>query len=316
MRALLALACLCWSLAVAAAERPPGADGEKTWRREINGHLFIPSLNIIDPFVPTAASLQSGVGGASVTTEPPTVAGAAIGTGSYRAATIGQTVGMQVGVFRWWGLRAIGYADAYWGLGRGDAAVVGATVLWDALFGTTASWQLGRYVRLGGTFDVDYRPAREILPAAPIARTLEAGRLDLSGVRERTTALAVVPGATIAVAPHPAFGAVATVQYAWEHRDEEGQVDAVSRLVVGVVLDFDVRPLARQVPLGILASYRMQAALNADERTRQDLEGGLFYTGNDELAVGLVARARWLEVRSGVDATAVGGSAVLRYFWN
>jgi hypothetical protein len=208
------------------------------------------------------------------------------------------------------------------GFNARSALVLGASIPLDVVAGTTVSWQLGRYLRVAGVLDFDYQHARVIDPLAAVRTSLAAGQVDLSQIRQKVNAYTLVPGATLAFAPHPALGFVGTIQYLWlRHDDPATTIPTTStidvhNMVFGVVAQLDLKPLLVKVPVGIVAAYRARVPINSDERVEHDLEGGLYYTGRDPLVLGIVEQGRWFELRPGFQATGLISSLVVRYYWN
>jgi hypothetical protein len=323
---VLGVFCLLAPVALAAEtpEPAPPDDGhpERHWDRELNGHLFIPSLTIPQPFTSTVFSLITGAGAGW--TDAPGVDTLAnfFGSDHYVVAALSESVGMQVKIFDWWALRLGGGGGLFGGWNPRSALAIGATVLFDLDVGTTLSWQIGRYVRLGATFDFDFEPSRTIDPRAAVQGSLATGMVDRSLIRTRLNTYNFLPGATVAFAPHPAFGFVATLQYlgqilALQDPDTSANDNSV---VFGAMAQLDVRPLAPRVPLGVVAGYRVQAPIPSQLVLTQDFEGGFYYTGRASLVLGLVARVRWFDLRPeappGFPTTALIGNVVVRYYWN
>jgi hypothetical protein len=296
--------------------------GKRTWHRELNGHFFIPALTIADPFVATLFSVQSGAGLAWVDGPSFDKRGNAAGGDSYTAAALFEAASFQANVFRWWAVRVGGIGGLVGGSDPRSALVLGATVPLDVVAGTTLSWQLGKYLRLAGVLDFDYQHARVINPLAAVQASLVAGQVDLTQIRQKVNTYTLVPGATIAFAPHPALGFVGTIQYLWLRRDDPATTIPIAirmdvhNIVFGVVAQLDLKPLLVKVPVGIVAAYRARVPINSDEEVAHDLEGGLYYTGRDALVLGIVEQGRWFELRPGFPAKALISSIVVRYYWN
>jgi len=310
----LAAALVAAAPAVAATDADRAARPE--WRRALNGHLFLPSLIAGEPFVPTAFTLSTGGGIADVRAPAPELGGYRFGDGAYRLGALAEAIGFQAGITRWLGVRLFGVADGFGGVGLDAAAAVGGTLSYATRFGLTVTTPLGRFARLGLLTDVEWRQARAVIPLDGLARTLLAGRADAFTIDTTTrTAVALLPGVSLALAPHAALGLVATAQVGWERIDDGAARTDGGRALLSVALDLDLRALTRALPLGLLGAYRAQLPFSSPERDVHDVEGGLFYTGRPALALGVVARARWFELRPGLDATAVGGAVHVRTFF-
>ena len=303
-----------------AAEPGELPDDDKQWRRALDQHLFMPSLAVVDPFVPTEFSLTTGAGYAWANGSGFDVRGNAVGNGSYVAASLSEAVSFQAGLFSWLALRVRGGGGLYGGFNARSALVLGATMPLTVEPGLTASWQLGRFLRLGGTFDYVYQYAKLIDPLSLVRTSLASGQVDTSQVSQRVIDNIVLPGVTAAFAPLRAIGLLASVQYRWDGRDNGTTTQNVNYLIVGASTQLDVRPIVASLPLGVLAAYRAEIPLGSTQRLIETVEGALFYTGRKDLALGLDVEGQWFVLRSGSPITfstsAIVGSLIFNYYWN
>ncbi len=311
---------LCLFVLVAVSG-PAGAgetDGDyaRPWNREVNGHFFIPSLSIADPFLSTEFSLITGAGVAWADGPGFDARANPTGRDSYVAAALTHTTSFQVNLLKWWALRLTGAGGLYGGANAKSALVLGATIPADVIAGTTVSFEIGKWLRVGGTFDFDYQYSHVIDPLAAVQRSLAVAQADDSTVKQKVSTMLVIPGVTAAFAPHPALGFVATLQYLWLTREDGASTTDVNNIVFGIDGQLDLKPLVHRVPLGVLLGYRVQAPLASSEPLSQDVEGGLYYSGKKDLVLGVVARGRWFQIRPGFDTRALIGNAVMRYYWN
>jgi hypothetical protein len=293
---------------------------EKHWRRELNGHFFVPSLTVPDPFVPTLFSLSTGAGHAWVDGPSFDPRGNPVGGESYRAAALAESMTFQAAILSWWALRLASGGGLYGGVNARSALVLGAIIPLDVTPGTTVSWKIGRFVRLGGTFDFQYQYRTVIDPLAAVRTSLASSQVDTSQVHQRVNSYSVIPGATVAAALHPAVGLVGSVQYLWNGRDDGTSTQSVSYIVIGVSAQLDLKPLVSRVPLGVLGAYRAQIPFESSERLIQSVEGALFYTGRKDLALGLDLQGQWFDLRPGspfpLSASALIAALTVRYYWN
>lgn len=309
-----------WLLIVGLVSGAAGAhetdDDTRVWNREINGHFFIPSLTIADPFLPTEFSLIPGAGVAWADGPGFDARGNPTGRDSYVAAALTHTTSLQVHILKWWAVRLTGAGGLYGGANGKSALVLGATVPADIIVGTTVSFRIGKWLRVGGTFDYDWQYSHVIDPLAAVQRSLAVGQVDDSTVKQRITTNTVIPGVTAAFAPHPALGFVAALQYLWLTRDDGTTTTNVNNIVFGIDGQLDLKPLVHRVALAVLVGYRVQAPLGSSEPLTQDVEGGLYYSGKRALVLGLALRGRWFQIRPGFDTSAFIANVVMRYYWN
>jgi hypothetical protein len=309
-----------WLLVLGVVSGAAGAheadDDTRLWNRELNGHFFIPSLSIADPFLSTEISLIPGAGVAWADGPGFDARGNRTGRDSYVAAALTHTTSLQVHILKWWAVRLTAAGGLYGGANAKSALALGATVPADIIAGTTVSFAIGRWLRVGGTFDYDWQYSHVIDPLAAVQRSLAVGQADDSTVKQRVTTSLVIPGVTAAFAPHRALGFVGTLQYLWLTRDDGSSTTDVNNIVFGIDGQLDLKPIVHRVPVAVLVGYRVQAPLGSSEPLTQDVEGGLYYSGKRALVLGLVARGRWFQIRPGFDTSALIANAVIRYYWN
>jgi hypothetical protein len=174
-------------------------------RRSLNGHLFIQSLMLADPFVSSSFAVQAG-GGAAFTESGATL------------TAQGWTTALQVGILRCWALRVGGAAGVL-------SSAAGTITSWELMPGTTLSWQVAAWLRLAVVLDFDYRLTSSMR------------------IPERTDTFALIPGLALAIAPLERLGITLNVQHLWERRDDHVQAVDNSRVVVATALDLDLRPV-------------------------------------------------------------------------
>ncbi len=245
-------------------------------RRTLNGHRFTQSLMIADPFVSSNVSLQAGAGSTFL-------AGAR--ALPQRLDTQGWIAGFQLGLLPFFALRLSGSADIYhWKTGSLDA--------WRVSPGTTLSWQVADWLRVGLVIDFDYRTV---------------GALRYSG---RIESFTLQPGVALAIAASRAIGLTFTAQHQWERLDNHVITVDNSRIALAAAIDVDLKPVS------ILLAWRGQIPVLSEVSGVHELEVGLHYTGRDWVTLGLVVRTRWLDVVPDQPVASVTGNLVARYYWN
>ena len=315
-------ACLVLFLAAPAfADEQPATDSpDVRWRRELHDHVFMPSLIVTDPFVSTNASLYLGAGYSWIDGFGLDVRGNPVGTDSYIATALAEAVSFQASLSRWLAVRLNGGGGINGGANGRSALVVGLVQAIPFGVGATASWKLGRIVRLGGTFDFVYSYSKLIQPLNAVKSSLQAGQVDSTGASQRIDGYTVTPGATVAIAPHPAIGLVGSAQYMWNGLYGDVSSASLSYLVLGVSGQLDLRPITQWLTAGILLAYRTQIPLQSNTRFTHTLEGGLFYTGRRSIDLGLDLQIKWFDLRADtrmpLDTRELITVLLLRYHWN
>jgi hypothetical protein len=311
MRAWL---CLLWSVTALA-----DADDRK-WRRELNGHVFIPSLAVPDPFLSMHVVLDIGAGYSWIDGPSFDVRGNLIGGASYRAEALAVAALFQASVTRWLALRLGGGGGLNGGDDARSALVVGMVEPLSITAGATASWQLGRMVRLGPTLDFTYAHIKLIQPLDAIRNSLIVNQVDTAGASQRVHNYSLLPGVALAIAPHPAVGLLAAAQFVWAGFDNDSSFRNLGYFVLGFSAQLDLRNLTRKAPIAFLLSYRTQIPFESETRFTHTLETGIFYTGRREIDLGLDLQARWFDLRPDslipLDTTQLVSVLLLRYHWN
>ena len=311
---LLLVAAAVLAAPVTAAADESDAPGHP-WRRRLNGHYFVPSLVVVNPFLATWFSSQLGFGVAFADGPSFNPTGNRSGSDSYVAGALAETVAFQANVLDWWALRIAGGGGLYGGQDAKSALVLGATEFFSVTPGTTVAWTIGRTLKLGGALDFTWSPSRVVDPLAAVQRSLAQASATSSGVSERVSSFEIRTGGTVAWAPHAAFGLLGAALYLWQ--DKTGDAgEQLHAMVLGVSAQFDFLPIFPSAPVALLASYQARIPLGSDVRTTQDIEAGIYYTARPALVLGAVSQVRFFDVRPGFSTTALFGTALLRYYWN
>jgi hypothetical protein len=320
MRTRCAVLLLLLATPALAEDQPPGDPSEPQWRRELAGHVFIPSLVVTDPFTSTNFSINTLAGYSWITGPGFDIRGDEIGRASYVAEALGEAVSFQASLARWLALRLSGGGGLNGGSGGRSALVVGAVAPILLGVGATASWKLGRIFRLGGTVDFVYSYSKLIQPLSAVQASLTENQVDTAQLSQRINGYSVTPGASLAIAPIRAIGLIASAQYLWNGLYGDVSSASLSYIVLGASGQLDLRPICALVPIAFLLSYRAQIPLQSHTRYAHALEGGLFYTGRHAIDLGVEAQLKWFDLRPDtrleLDTLQLTVSVLLRYHWN
>jgi hypothetical protein len=312
MRALVLL--LLSTTAVAAPE-------EKKWRRELNGHVFVPSLAAVpDPFLSTHLMLTLDAGYSWIKGPSFDLRGNPIGGATYRAEAMGMTALFQAALTRWLALRIGGGGGVNGGEDARSALVVGMQEPLSVNVGLSASWQLGRLVRFGPMVDFYYTHNKLVQPLVAVRNSLSANQADAVGASQTVHSYTLLPGVALAVAPHPAVGLLASAQFIWNGLDNGTPFVNLGYFALGLSAQLDLRAFSPKAALGFLLSYRTQIPFESWARFTHTLEWGIFYTGRREIDFGLELQVRWFDLRPDtrvpLDTTQLISILFLRYHWN
>jgi hypothetical protein len=315
-----AVLCLLLATPARAEDETTTGSSDRPWRRELAGHVFVPSLAVTDPFVSTHVSLYAGAGYSWIDGFGFDVRGNPVGKDSYVAAALAEGDGFQAGLTHWLAVRLSGGGALNGGANGRSVLVVGMVQAIPIGVGATASWKLGRTVRIGGTVDFVYSYTKLIQPLTAVRNSLIAGQADTTDASQRIDGYFVTPGASVAIAPHRAIGLLGAAQYSWNGLYGDVTSRSLSYIVLGVSGQLDLHALVPMLAFGLLVSYRTQIPLQADTRFTHTLEGGLFYTGRHAIDLGLDLQVKWFDLRADTrtpfDTVQLIAVLLLRYHWN
>lgn len=292
-----------------AAGGPPGAS-----RRELAGHVFIPSALVLDPFATTHFGSTTGFGFASFTLredagqqEPPRET-------TYQLAAISQGFGLQIGILPSWALRLSAAGLVYSGVNAEGALAIGATVGYQVSGGTELSFRIGRRFRLGASADVEYSPTYDLNIGTAITQSLQAGRIDAGTLLVGTQTVAVLGGVQGALAVHRSLGLLFDLRYGHAFAEQSGQKANQGHFSAGAAFSFDLGAIT-PVPLGLVGAYRLGVPAVSQPSLSHDLSAGLFYTGRVNLALGPDVAFQLYPQRADLRVFSVIGQLALRYYW-
>jgi hypothetical protein len=313
-------ACLILLLTTPVLADPGGEGSDEKWRRELAGHVFVPSLTVADPFLSTDFTVDTGLGYSWINGPGFDVRGDVIGSGSYTAEAMALALAFQASVTRWLALRVGAGGGLNGGNDARSALVVGMLQPIVANVGATVSWKLARIVRLGGTLDFAYSYSKLIQPLNLVRDSLVANMVDASHVSQQFNGYSVLPGAVVAIAPHRAIGLLASAQYMWSGFYGDVTSVSLSYFNLGVSAQIDLRSIWERAKVGFLLSYSTHIPFQSSSRFTHILEGGFFYTGRRDVDLGLDVQLKWFDLRPDsalpLDTLQLVAIFLLRYHWN
>jgi hypothetical protein len=291
----------------------------------------MPLLGFVGPFATTSFGtfLTAGAGTTtgSVTLQLPGASAPQTFTGSVSYAAIGGVIGFEFAFLRDFSARVLLSETLYSGTTGAAAAVVGTNARLGGDLGLTGGLPIGKSVRVSGVFDLNYAPRFGILLGPAIKYTYDTCamgsgdcRFDFGKLFQQQNVLRVTPGVAAAWTPTKSVGLIGNFSYSYSSLETTGSSSSSvssGALSFGVAADFDLHKLT-PVPLGIQASVNTETNITSkDISSFTDLGGGIFYTGRDDLALGLQIVDRRFRVVPEVNVswstfvTSIG----LRYYW-
>jgi hypothetical protein len=307
--------------AATVAAEPPRPEG-----RELAGHLFMPTLGIRGPFSVTnfGTFLTVGQGSttASVTLTLPDGSTKPIG-GSVDYVAIGGILSYQYEFVRGVSAR-LGLSESLYSGTTGTAlAVVGTNVRLGLDAGLTAGLTFGDSLRVAAVIDASSAPRMGLKLGAVLeglARSCQAGDcvFDLQDLFNQQNVLTLQPGVAAGWAPHKSVGVTANLSYSWSSIAVSNKPTLTTGgVVAGAAVDFDFMGVSK-VPVGLQLTWASLFPVSGDTSSQYtDVGGGLFYTGQKDLSLGLQLFVRRFKVVPEVEVswTTVLSQIGLRYFW-
>jgi hypothetical protein len=313
--------------AVTAATAAAPSEGPSA--RQLGGHTFMPVLGIVGPFATTSFGTFLTVGAGSThgsvtlqvpgSSRPPQTF-----SGEVSYAVIGGIFGYEYAFLPGFSARLVLSETIYSGTTGAAAAVVGTNVRLGADFGLTGGLTIGDSLRVSAVFDAASAPRIGLLlgPAVKAAYDscamgLTECSFDFGKLFESENVLTLTPGVAAAWAPFAPLGVTGNVSYVNSRIDTEGSESGYDALSFGAAVDFDLHEISA-IALGIQATWNSLVSIaGSDAFSFTDLGGGVFYTGVDNLSLGVQFVNRRFRVVPEVDVSwsTFVASLGLRYYW-
>ncbi len=310
--------------AASAAVAP--APQEEKWGRELNGHFFLPSHIIEDPFSYTAFAMYFGLGagnalGPTLQREPPYID---VNNQKWYGYTgLGLGMLLNVKILEYLSARVGLATTAYLGTGRGAVFTIGTSAQITGSVGVKGSLPVGENFRFAATFDASYGPVYALLLANGISNIIDQCRntpldcpLDQSGTFQQTDTVTWIAGLNGAWAPTRYLGVTGNVQFIAPTKTGNASIATNGMTFAGMV-DFDALPLVKWLPVGASVAYQITTGIGGSKvPTSQETGFGFYYTGRKDLALGLEIDWKWNTLATEQTSTATLAWLNLRYYWN
>jgi hypothetical protein len=311
MRNWLLVGVACGAIAAGGTARAQAALDSQ---RGLDGHVFQPSFLVRSPLATTSFNVNLAYGVGDATGPTYNIRGEIDGERQYSFAQMGQTFAYERQLAQGVSVGGGLLTSLYSGTDSASALVIGADVSIGGFARATAGRRLGP-VQTALTLDVIYGPRLGIVVIDAIKDSLANGVGSGSALALQDV-LTLQPGVAAAWAPHPALGVTASLGWQWVSLDKEDGTSDGSALAFGIAADLDLKPLTRNVPLGLLAAYHFLEPLQGEDVTRiQDFSIGAFYTAKPELVLGAEIGWRWFSIRPDIDASSAILDVRANYYW-
>jgi hypothetical protein len=331
--ALTALVFLATARAAIAAEgsEPPvvattapsaSAPGEQMpTGRVLNGHVFMPSVSVPGALTTTSFGtyLILGYG----TTSGSIQVGDKVFAGTYSYAGVGATLGYEYAFLRYFSARLAINEIVYSGIDGKSAIAVGTTAGAGGSLGLTASMPVGDSLRVGALLDAGIAPGLAMTIGNGIRDVIETcnqGNCTVNdqgffGMKNATT---VQPALAANWAPWRPLGVTANLAYLFVSQKRGGENFNGQAVSLAAAADFDFRAVS-SVPIGLQVAAAWTAPVGGKGGIQHvgDLGGGIFYTGQEHLALGLQVISRQFAVQPDLNVSwsTYISTIGLRYYW-
>ena len=303
-----------------AAARADAEDHPPPEGRILNGHTFLPAADVRGPFTVTSfgSFMNIGYGTTSGTYQ---VGGQVFNQG-FDYALFGATVGYELAFLRYFSARLALSPDVFSGANGSSAIVIGSRVQVGLSAGLTASIPLGDAIRVGFLLDAASGPNLALAIGQGLRAIINTCQpsgcnIDTGQFFNIVHVFTLQPAAAVSWAPLPPLGLTASFAYLYATETSSGTSFNGQAVAPAFAADFDFGRIS-SVPVGILFQFRWIAPFSGTQLQHiTDIGGGVFYTGRQDLALGLQFIVRRSAVSSTVDVswsnflTTIG----LRYYW-
>ena len=293
--------------------------------REMNGHLFLPSHLIEDPFSYTAFGMTFGLGsgialGPKLQLQPPEILP---GSKWYGYTGIGVGFLQNIRFLEYLSARIAVSTTAYLGTGSGAVLTVGSSARITGDVGVKGSLPVGDHFRFSASFDASYGPVYSLLIAEGLVNAVNACRanpttcsIDLGEFLQQQDTITWIGGLSGAWAPLPYLGVIANLQFIAPTKTGKASVSQNGLTFAGTV-DFDAKPLLAWLPVGMNLTYSITSPIGGNGvTTTQDFGVGFYYTGVPHLALGLELDWKFNTLESKQAGESTLAWINLRYYWN
>ena len=265
---------------VSSAEEP----GSASPRRALGEHVFIPRLEVYNPF--TTSDVASTSGFAYGTASGPTfdLNGQPVNLADYQIVAYSQSFSGQWGIADWWAVRLLVNGTLYTGANGSALAGIGVNGVVRAGAGTTFSWRLAPTFRLGFLVDVTFGPSIGINILDSIRQSLSSGEVETPVQSSGSTI--ITPTVSAAWSFARGWGLLVNLSYSHDTITVNQDSAGTDALQVQGALDLDLKELG-SIPMGFGLNISSEYSIG-DEKFRRYVYGlGIFYTGRQELTLGL-----------------------------
>jgi hypothetical protein len=285
VRAVVAFLALALSSAARAdGDAAPSSAEAVPLRRELAGHLFMPSRYSLDPFVSTYVASETGVGTGTAKGHTFDNNGNPVSLSDYSAGAFAQYLDFQYGFLDWWAVRASVRVLVYTGTNTGGIVGIGTSIQANPTLATTVSFKIGDRLRLGGTVELSFGPAVFFNIVDAVKNSIASG--EITAPVNSFSQLTFKPAVVGAWAISEAFGLTYSLGYQYTNASASYAAIHANLFALNVLVDFDMYSL-KWVPIGLFAGFTSSFSVTDTKFLQYQYQFGIFYTGVRPLDVGL-----------------------------
>jgi hypothetical protein len=266
----------------------PSSDAPEL-RRELAGHLFIPSRFTVDPFVATYVGSETGFGYGTAPGRTYDLCGNLVCPGpgtfaTYQVGAFAQLLDYQYGFVDWWAVRVGTKILVYSGINSSGVVGVGTNLNATFSAGTTMSFKVGDNLRLGGTFDFSVGPAIFLNIVQGVLDSIKDGQVvtPVNSFNQYTLNPAFVGAWAIS----RLVGVTFSLGYTYSNGSSSVLGTSANLLSTNVLFDFDLNSV-NVAPIGFLGGFATSFGISNTKFVEFRYQFGIMYTGVKPLDVGL-----------------------------
>ena len=286
--------------------------GETSRGRTLAGHTFIPSDLVNPPFITTHVDSLTGGGFLKVSALIQGDGGQEVA--DFDLGAIAQTITTQFALTEFLAVGVAATGQAVAGVNNEAALVSGATLGYGLQFSALVRLLRVQKFVLSAAASGGLEKAARLSPIDAINQVLATGNArNITDLFVSSSANDLGADLRAALSLHPVFGLTANIGLGRESFNQAGQSNSEGVFSLGLALSLDFNAI-RSAPVGFLLGYGNERSLEDGATPIGTFVGGIFYTGREDLALGLEA-AIASQGQTGAGQDSYVFVYRMRYYW-